>query len=354
MKKEDRKEDLKNLSREEMNQRLRDNGFKEYHSTAIFKSLYCRREKRVAGIGTLSSGLRRFLEEKYDVSRLDAGTVTSSQDGSLKFLFYLSGGEPLECVYIPEPKRKTLCLSSQVGCKYGCSFCVSGKDGFGRNLTTAEMVNQVLMVNDFLENSGGNDTGTVSNVVFMGSGEPLDNYDNVIRAISILRDNKGLYLARRKVSMSTCGIIPGIQRLIRENRGIPLSVSLHATDDETRSQLMPVNKKYPLKHLKQCLREYCEAEKMPVFLEYVMIRGVNDSVENARALSQYVKDIDCKVNLIPCNPSPYYRWQPPGPEEIDTFRSVLEADGVFYWIRKSRGRDISAACGLLPALMKRQ
>lgn len=337
-----KKYDIHELTRDELNTLLIERGFKACHAPEIYKSLYRRRTGDFAGMEELPKRLRRFLGERFFFSRLELKSRMDSRDGTRKFLFSLSDGKSVECVYIPEPGRRTLCVSSQVGCKYSCFFCVSGRGGFTRDLSAAEMVHQVSMVNDLI------DGGAITNVVFMGTGEPLDNYDNLLRAAAVLRDEKGLNIAKRKVSLSTCGIIPGIDRLSRDKPGIRLSVSLHAADENTRSALMPVNKKYPLEMLKTSVQRFTDAEGFPVFFEYIMIRGVNISEGHARALADFVKDMRCKVNLIPYNPSPYFKWQSPGAEEIETFRKVLEACGVFYRIRKSRGQDISAACGLLP------
>jgi len=337
-----KKYDINEFTRDELNALFLEHGFKACHAPEVYKSLYCRRIEDFPGMEELPKRLRRFLEERFYISRLEFKNRMDSRDGTRKFLFSLSDGRSVECVYIPEPRRRTLCVSSQVGCKYGCHFCVSGRGGFGRNLSAAEMVNQVFMADDLIDGEA------ISNVVFMGTGEPLDNYDNLLRAVDILRDEKGLNIAKRKISLSTCGIVPGIDRLSRDKPGIRLSVSLHAADDDTRSALMPVNKTYPLEMLKKSVQRFTDAEGFPVFFEYIMIRGVNISQEHARALAGFVKDMRCKINLIPYNPSPYFKWQSPGAEEIETFRNILEAGGVFYRLRKSRGSDISAACGLLP------
>ncbi len=337
-----KRDDIKEFTRDELNALFLERGFKACHAPEVYKSLYCRGIGDFNRMEELPKRLRGFLGERFYISRSALKDRRDSRDGTRKFLFSLSDGGSVECVYIPEPGRRTLCVSSQVGCKYGCNFCVSGRGGFVRNLSAAEMVNQVSMVNELVGGEG------ISNVVFMGTGEPLDNYDNLLRAAAILRDEKGFYIAKRKVSLSTCGIIPGIDRLSRDKPGIHLSVSLHAADDGTRSALMPVNKKYPLAVLKESARRFTEAEGFPVFFEYIMIPGVNISEGHARGLADFVKDMRCKINLIPYNPSPYFEWGVPGEEEIDFFRKVLEESGVFYRIRKLRGFDISAACGLLP------
>lgn len=337
------KQDIKELTRDELKTLFRKNGFKECHSRTVFKMLYREGATDFDGIMELPKTQRQFLRDRFTISGLLENNRWLSEDGTEKFLFTLPEGRTVECVYIPEQRRGTLCVSSQLGCKFACSFCVSGKNGFIRNLTTAEMVNQVILVNTLMARRA------ISNVVFMGSGEPLDNYDNLMKAITILRDHQGLYIADRKISLSTCGLVPGIQRLINDKRGVRLSISLHSTDPKKRSAIMPVNKIYPLEQLKESVRQFTEAEGFPVFFEYIMIKGMNIAREDALSLAHFVKDINCKINLIPYNPSPHYDGQPPDRDEIDRFRKILEDEGVFYWIRKSRGSDIAAACGQLPS-----
>ncbi len=339
-----KKYDIKALTREELNGLLLEKGFKECHSREIFKAIYKKGCNDFFSIPGIPKTVQRFMTEQFYVSNLTAKKREISQDGTQKFAISLVAGkeeENIECVYIPEDQRGTVCVSSQVGCKFGCLFCVSGRGGFVRNLTVGEMVNQVTMVDDLMG------TGKVSNVVFMGTGEPLDNYDNLKGAVTILRDAQGLAIAKRKISLSTCGVVPGIERLIEDKQGLRLSVSLHSGDNKKRSALMPINKIYPLEMLKKSVQTFSEREGLPIFFEYIMIRGVNVSREDAHSLVGFVKDLHCKINLIPYNPSPYYTWLPPEQEEIDVFRTILEEARVFYWIRKARGQDIAAACGLL-------
>ncbi|MCP5052207.1 MAG: 23S rRNA (adenine(2503)-C(2))-methyltransferase RlmN [bacterium] len=336
------KRDIKEFTRDELNRVFVENGFKIFHSQAVFNGLYKNRVEEFSRIPKVSKPLTKFMEERFYISRLEQRHCHASQDGTRKYIFSLPDGNSLECVYIPEPHRKTLCVSSQVGCKYGCTFCVTGRKGLARNLTAAEIVNQVLTVNDQTAPE------PVTNVVFMGTGEPLDNYENLTRAIDILLDQQGLYMAKRKISVSTCGVVPGIQRMIEDKQGVRLSVSLHATGDRTRTAIMPVNRKYPLNVLKKSIQSFADASGSPVYLEYTMIRGVNVSKEDAHSLAAFVKDLNCKINLIPYNPSPHFDWQPPEESEVDQFRKVLEEHRVFYWVRKTRGQDISAACGMLP------
>ncbi|MCP5054401.1 MAG: 23S rRNA (adenine(2503)-C(2))-methyltransferase RlmN, partial [bacterium] len=289
------KDDIKVFTRDKLKDLFIENGFKGIHAQAVFNEIYKNRVEDFSRMETLSKKLKAFLADHFYVSRLEPAHCLDSEDGTRKHLLSLPEGSTVECVYIPEPQRWTLCVSSQVGCKYGCTFCVTGRKGLSRNLTAAEIVNQVLAVNDMIAPE------KISNVVFMGTGEPLDNYENLTKAIAILLDEQGLYMAKRKISVSTCGVVPGIERMRADKQGVRLSVSLHSTDNHTRSSIMPVNRKYPLEVLKQTMQSFSRDSGTPVYLEYTMIHGVNVSKEDARALADFVRDLNCKINLIPYN-----------------------------------------------------
>jgi 23S rRNA (adenine2503-C2)-methyltransferase len=336
--------DIKDISREMLRRRLKDEGFSPFNADQIYDWVYRKRIDDFEQMTNLSKKLRQRLSESYICRHLAVNDRRISADGTEKFLFRLSDGAAIETVLIPEPERNTLCMSSQVGCKYSCAFCVSGRGGFVRNLTTAEIVDQLYLVNGLVDAEK-----RVTNVVFMGVGEPLDNYDNLMAAIDVIGDEKGIYLGRRKISISTCGIVPAIERLLQEDRGIRLSLSLHAADNETRSKIMPVNRRYPLEQLIPLLDRYSRRYSRSVFYEYILIKGLNASVEDARKLTRLLKGTQAKINLIPYNPSPYFDWQPPTSEDIQAFRDVLEKSGIFYTVRKPRGQDIAAACGQLRA-----
>ncbi len=289
----------------------------------------------------LPAGLRKRLKEKFCLSSLTLVKKLESLDGTEKFLFTLRDKNLIEAVSIPAEGRITGCISTQAGCKFACSFCASALLGFKRNLTSAEMVEQVLYLRD---NSKGH---KLSHVVFMGTGEPLDNYENVIRAVRIINAPEGLHIGARRITISSCGIIPAIKRLAEEDLQIELSISLHAADDRTRSQLMPINKKYPVRELINACKEYIKKTNRQVTFEYILIKGINSDLQSARILSKILEGLNCKVNLIPANSIKELNIEPPGKLEILLFRNSLIKSGMNVTLRKPRGQDIEAACGQL-------
>jgi 23S rRNA (adenine2503-C2)-methyltransferase len=288
----------------------------------------------------------KSLREKL---KTDAGIVPPaivsdrfSEDGARKFLFDVGGGNAVESVFIPEDGRGTLCVSTQVGCALDCAFCLTGKQGFGRNLTAAEIIGQLWQVNRVLE-----DEQKIGNVVLMGMGEPLANFENSVTAVRLMLDDNAYGLSRRRVTVSTCGLVPMMDRL-RDECPAALAVSLHAPDDVLRDELVPINRKYPLRALMAACRRYlAKAPRDFVTFEYVLLDGVNDSEDHAHRLLRLVRDVPCKFNLIPFNPfpgSPYRR--PPSPR-IRGFAEILMNAGIVATTRKTRGGDIGAACGQL-------
>jgi 23S rRNA (adenine2503-C2)-methyltransferase len=267
-----------------------------------------------------------------------------SKDGTRKFLFGLEDAETIESVFIPSKNTNTVCVSSQVGCKFACRFCASGRAGFVRNLRPAEMVNQVLEIASSVRGQFSK-RELSPNVVFMGMGEPLDNYDNVLKAIRILNAPYGLGIGQRKITISTCGIIPGIKRLMGEDLQIELSVSLHSPDDKTRSAIMAVNKRYPIKALMAALKGYIAKTNRQVTLEYVLIKGMNDSKEAAEALANLIKGGLFKVNLIRFNLVEGMDYDAPDEKAVRSFKKILDENKIVSTIRVSRGQDIEAACG---------
>jgi 23S rRNA (adenine2503-C2)-methyltransferase len=248
----------------------------------------------------------------------------------------------IEAVLIPTEKRISGCISIQVGCRFACRFCASGILGFKRNLTTAEMVGEVLMLKNNSKDK------KLTHLVFMGTGEPLDNYDNVVKSIRIINSSYGLRIGARRITVSTCGIIPAIRRLSEEDLQVELSISLHASDDKARSMLMPVNKIYPLRDLMHACREYIKKTNRQITFEYVLVKGVNSDLQNARNLSKILKNLKlCKVNLIAANPIGELKVEPPNKLEILLFRSHLLKSGINVTLRSPRGQDIEAACGQL-------
>ena len=269
-----------------------------------------------------------------------------SEDGTRKWLIDVGAGNGVETVFIPEDDRGTLCVSSQVGCALECTFCSTGRQGFNRNLAVSEIIGQLWLANKAL---GRDPKGEriISNVVMMGMGEPLANFDNVVTALNIMLDDSAYGLSRRRVTVSTSGLVPAMDRL-RDACPVALAVSLHAPNDALRDQIVPINKKYPLAELMAACRRYLEkAPRDFVTFEYVMLDGVNDSVAHARQLLKLVKDVPCKFNLIPFNPFPDSGYHTSRPEHIRQFRDVLMQAGYVVTTRKTRGDDIDAACGQL-------
>ena len=294
----------------------------------------------------MSKALRDALAREAVIAAPRVLRDTTAADGTRKWLLDVGTGNAIESVFIPEEKRGTLCISSQAGCALECSFCSTGRQGFNRNLTAEEIIGQLWIANKSL-GRGVSEDRPISNVVMMGMGEPLANFENVVTAMRLMLDDHAYGLSRRRVTLSTAGLVPGIDRL-REECPVSLAVSLHAPHDALRDELVPINRKYPIKELLAACQRYIEvAPRGYVMFEYVMLSGVNDSVDQARALAALVKGVPCKVNLIPFNPFPGIQYQRSSPEAIDRFRDVLMHAGLIATVRKTRGEDIDAACGQL-------
>ncbi len=297
----------------------------------------------------LAKTFRQVLSENAYISTFEKPLLERSNDGCVKFGYRLSDGHIIEAVLIPEIDRNTLCVSSQVGCAMDCSFCLTGTMGFIRNLSPAEIVNQVCGVRDFLnEEPSENRIGPkeVTNIVFMGMGEPLNNLDNLLTAISILTEQKGLDFTGRRITVSTCGIVPKMQKL-GENSAVNLAVSLHAIDDETRNMLMPVNKRYPISELLEACRTYPMPKRRRIMFEYTLLQGINDSDAEAYELARRLKPIPCKINLLAFNECEGIPYRSPTRERLLSFQDILRKHHYSVFIRTSRGSDISAACGQL-------
>jgi 23S rRNA (adenine2503-C2)-methyltransferase len=366
-------EDIKNYTLSELKNALSSKGFAPYCAGQVFNWIYAKRIDNFDLMTDISKGTRDSLSENFYFSKLKISKREVSLDKTEKFLFELNDGASIESVFIPENNRRTLCLSSQVGCKYGCKFCISGTRGLKRNLAASEIVNQYLTISDLIgrkpePRSGGatprfdgalrhQSTGcargipekAITNVVFMGIGEPLDNFEMTVKAIRIFTEHKGLNFSKRRISISTCGIIPQIEQLSLLKLGVKLSVSLHSADDKIRSKIMPVNSKYPLGELMKVLRNFSESEKYPVTFEYALFGSLNTSKLDAQKLIRLLRGTNCKINLIPYNAS-QGDFKQPAPSEVEDFCKELENAGLFYTLRKSRGQDIHAACGQLYAL----
>ena len=297
----------------------------------------------------LAKSFRALLPDHARISTFSNPITEISADGSIKFGFRLEDGQIIESVNIPEPDRNTLCISSQVGCAMDCRFCQTGTIGFKRNLSPAEMVNQVCGVRDYLNGSSPtppNSNQSITNLVFMGMGEPLNNMDNLLTTISILTDQKGLDMASRRITVSTCGIVPKMHQLGQQT-SVNLAVSLHAVDNETRNVLMPINRRYPIEQLMQACRDYPIQKRKRIMIEYIMLDGVNDSDQEARRLASLLRPIPCKINLLAYNECQGSDYRPSSKNRILAFQDILRKAHYSVFIRSSRGSDIAAACGQL-------
>ncbi|SMC18152.1 23S rRNA m(2)A-2503 methyltransferase [Desulfacinum hydrothermale DSM 13146] len=318
-------------------------GERRFRARQIFRHVYGRSVRSWDECTDLAKTFRTQLEFGTYLDALSLVKTQEAEDGTRKFLFRLHDGHHIESVLIPDPPRNTLCVSSQVGCALGCRFCLTGTLGLTRNLMTAEIVDQVIQVQHHLGKEG-----RLTNIVFMGMGEPLANYRQVIRALKILLDPKGLGFSHRRITLSTAGLVPKMRQLGEESP-VNLAVSLHAADNETRDRLMPINRTYPLEELMQACRHYPMPSRKRITFEYILIRDVNDRAEDARRLLKLLSGVRAKVNLIPFNPHPALAFQTPPEERILAFQEILKNAHVTATIRQSRGADIRAACGQLAA-----
>jgi 23S rRNA (adenine2503-C2)-methyltransferase len=313
-----------------------------YRARQIWQWLFQKRAVTFGEMTNLSALLRRQLDEDFEISRLRVVRRAESHDGTVKFLFGLKDGENIESVLIPETKRLTLCVSTQAGCGFGCAFCATALLGLKRNLRASEIIDQVLEAS---RSSG--DGRRITHIVLMGMGEPLANYTETLKALNIMTDTSwGLGFSPRRVTLSSVGLVPQIKRLMEETR-VNLAISLHAATDEVRGRLMPVNRKYSLRDLIDCCRSLPIPRRKRITFEYVLLRGVNDSVQDAEQLAQLLRGIRCKVNVIPFNPHPGSAFQRPSEAEIERFQNVLQEHGMQINVRRPRGDDIQAACGQL-------
>ncbi len=320
-------------------------GEQKYRATQFMKGLYHHYESDFDNYTNFSKSLRNKMQL---FSTLEVPHVVSekiSKDGTIKWLMQMNEGNAIETVYIPEKNRGTLCISSQVGCSLNCTFCATGAQGFNRHLTTAEIIGQVWIAAKRLGQSTKN--RKLTNVVLMGMGEPLANYSRVLPALRIMLDDFGFGLASRRVTVSTSGMVPYIYKL-NEDIEVSLAVSLHAATDELRSEIMPINKKYNIETLLKACKDFVkDKRKAKITFEYTLIRGVNDKPEHARALVTRLKNIPCKINLIPFNPFPGNSFKRSLPGAIELFQNICEKSRIVTTVRKVRGDDIDAACGQL-------
>ncbi len=331
---------LLDLDRQGMEALVSAMGFKPFHGRNLLKWIHKHGVTEFSQMTDLPKVLRERLAAETRIGLPEIVFEQPSLDGTTKWVLELDDGQRIETVYIPDGDRSTICVSSQVGCALDCSFCSTARQGFNRNLSTAEIIGQVWAATRELGRPP-------TNVVMMGMGEPLANFDNVVRAMNLMTEDLAYMIARTRVTLSTSGIVPALRRL-REVSNVSLAVSLHAPDDALRDELVPINRKYPLAELIPACRDYIAGEKRrKITWEYVMLDGVNDSIAHAKALIRLLQGVPSKVNLIPFNPFPGTDYRTSPPERIDAFRQRLIRAGITTITRKTRGDDIDAACGQL-------
>lgn len=330
---------IKDLTLEEIENELLSIGQKKFRAKQIFKWIHSA-ARSFEEMTDLSLELRQTLASKYDLCVYNIIDRQVSKDGSVKYLFKLPDGNTIESVVMKYKYGNSICVSTQVGCKMGCNFCASSKVNFIRSLTPGEIVEQVLCATHDLNEK-------ISNVVYMGIGEPFDNYDNVIKSIKLLNHPYGLNIGGRHISISTCGIVPKILEFSKENIQSTLSISLHAPNDEIRSGMMPISKKYSMEELISACKEYISKTNRRITFEYAMVNGVNDTIECAKELSQLLNGMLCHVNLIPINKIENGVYTKSNLESIQQFRKILNERGITVTVRRELGSDIQAACGQL-------
>jgi 23S rRNA (adenine2503-C2)-methyltransferase len=338
----DQRVDLVGLGRTELEDLMVELGHPRFRGRQIFHWVQAHRAVDIDVMTELPLALRSELGRQLLVGRPEAVQVQRAMDGTRKYLLRLTDGEEIESVLIPDDDRLTACISSQAGCPLACRFCLTGLMGLRRNLTAAEITGQVLLLQDRLEGEE-----RISNIVLMGMGEPLLNFPQVERALRILCDEEGANFSPRRITVSTAGHLPGIQRLAASDLGVSLAVSLSATTDAVRDAIMPINKRWPIAELLEACRAYPLPNRRRLTFEYVMLDGVNDSPEDAARLARLLRGIRSKINLIPFNAAPDLPDRPSPRQRVEAFQQILHDAGMTATIRESRGWDISAACGML-------
>jgi 23S rRNA (adenine2503-C2)-methyltransferase len=335
--------DIRDLDIEELKAALAEDNEPAYRADQIYAWLYQKRASSFEEFTDLPRTLRDRLAGRFFLRPLDAAETRTSRDGTSKTLFRLADGFFIETVFIPSGARRTICLSTQAGCKFGCAFCASGLGGFHRHLTPAEILGQVLHLRRGMD-------ADLTNLVFMGMGEPLDNFDNVKHALRVLNDPRGFGFAARRMTVSTSGLVLGIERFKKIGLQINLSVSIHAADDETRNRLMPINRRYPLSELIAACEDYLGDGGREITFEYVLLKGVNDRPADAERLARLSRRLRAKVNMIAFSPVPGLPFERPDAAAVEDFIRRLKTKGVAATLRNSKGRDIQAACGQLAGI----
>ena len=331
---------IKDYNMDELKEELKNIGEKPFRAEQIFKWLYETRVSTFDEMTNLSLELREKLKENYEIKQFEILKKQVATDGTKKYLFDVLDGNAIETVLMEYHHGFSLCVSSQIGCKMGCKFCASTGIPFVRNLSTGEIIEQIMAVER-------DENIRISNIVFMGIGEPLDNYDNVVKAIKIINNPKGLNIGARHISISTSGLVPKIYKLAEENIQCTLSISLHATTDEKRSEMMPVNNAYNIEELLQACKDYIEKTHRRISFEYALAKENNDNLEDAKRLVKLLKGMLCHVNLIPINKIENGKYTKSTNENIMKFRDYLNEHGIVATIRRELGSDIDAACGQL-------
>jgi len=335
------KTDICDLSFEELVECLSSWGEKSFRATQIFEWIYQKGAQDFDQMSNLSSVLRQKLKNNFIFIKQNVLREDIALDQTRKILFGLKDEEKVETVLIPTTTRATVCVSTQAGCKFGCRFCASGIGGWARDLTSGEILSQLLYLKKAAKKR------PLSHIVFMGVGEPLDNYHNLLKAIRIINSPKGLNIGARRITISTCGLVPKIKKLAQEGLQVELAVSLHGSSNKSRDILMPVNKKYPVKELIAACKEYGNATKRQITFEYILIKGVTCTEKSAKELRQLLKGMLCKINLIPYNTVDEFNHQPPSRGEMYAFQNRLKSSGIHATLRTPRGQDVAAACGQL-------
>ncbi len=348
------KSNIFNLTKTDLAKFVSNNQIEAYRKNQVWNWLYVKGVTRFEDMNNLSENFKKLLYNNFFIGLLEVKEFYTSKDGTLKWLFKLKDGREIETVFIPEGKRGTICVSSQVGCSLSCSFCHTGTMKLERNLVLEEITGQIMTVKHLLKDwNKKTEEKIVTNVVFMGMGEPLLNYDNVINSIKILCDIQGLDISKRKVTLSTSGIVNKIQSF-QEDVDVNLAISLHAAFDNIRDKLVPINRKWPLSILLKELKDYNSLDnKKRITFEYIMLEGINDSLEDAKELIKIIRPLKSKINLIPFNPWPESKYNVSSFEKIEIFKNfILEKGKIIATIRLPRGDDILAACGQLKSLNK--
>ncbi|OQZ01147.1 MAG: 23S rRNA (adenine(2503)-C(2))-methyltransferase [Candidatus Brocadia sp. UTAMX2] len=333
---------ITNMSLSELEAWCTSLGEPAYRAKQMLSWVYDKGAMAFDQMSNLPKNFQKHLAGQRRVFQTSISDITQTAYGTEKFLVHVSDGNVIECVLLREGKRTTVCISTQVGCAMACQFCASGLPGLERNLTTGEIVEQALHVKNHLPREE-----RITNIVFMGIGEPLMNYDNVIKAARIMNAEWGFGIGARHITISTVGIIDGIRRLAHEGLQINLAISLHAPDDRIRSKIIPSNKKIGVKNLIAAAREYFETTRRDISFEYLLIDGVNASRQDAESLARLLKGMQCNINVLPVNPVEEFHWRPPSRETIETFCRMLENHGLVVTLRKKKGSRINAACGQL-------